>query len=321
MKCTGFLSIFMFVCLNSIPLLGGPVISTDCMELYYGDETKQRLHSWAAQDSALGVPEAHRRYVVTFPESIANENSMLAIHGLYNSPLWMKLIADIFQRQHMNSMVSRLSGHYESNANLMKRDIRWQTWLHEAERDLALAQKLGKKVVLAGHSTGALMLVWSAMKYPDAVKGMFLISPAFGVLPSTDFGAWFGDTTGITIGGNGGRLVTGHAGLEVGRAMTAFKHWLQQQSNKNEDFSYAAEKLRNIPIWIGNTCGDYIISQSESDRFFQALKQNSVAARQEFWVPLKYFVKHDAIGTVKNPHVNDMLTSMESFLLESVFKV
>ena len=73
---------------------------------------------------------------------------------------------------------------------MLKRTVRWEEWLADAEADLALAQDFGDKVVLMGHSTGALLLTWLAIRNPVKVAGLILFSPAFGVNSFARAGAW-----------------------------------------------------------------------------------------------------------------------------------
>ena len=52
--------------------------------------------------------------------------------------------------------VSRMRGHFDADRSVLGRTVRWEEWLAGRSADLALAQELGGKVVLMGHSTGGL---------------------------------------------------------------------------------------------------------------------------------------------------------------------
>jgi pimeloyl-ACP methyl ester carboxylesterase len=70
-----------------------------------------------------------------------------------------------------------MRGHFETDRSVLKRTVQWEEWLADAEADLALAQKLGGKVVLMGHSTGALLLTWLAIRNPEKIAGLILDRP------------------------------------------------------------------------------------------------------------------------------------------------
>ena len=63
-------------------------------------------------------------------------------------------LAKVVANHSVNTCVSRVRRPFEMNRSVLKRTVRWEEWLADAEADLA--QKLGGKVVLMGHSTGAL---------------------------------------------------------------------------------------------------------------------------------------------------------------------
>jgi pimeloyl-ACP methyl ester carboxylesterase len=68
-----------------------------------------------------------------------------------------------------------------------------------------------------GHSTGALLLTWLAIRNPDKVAGLILFSPAFGVHAFAQAGAWASYLTRIDLVTADGKVSTGHSGLEVHR--------------------------------------------------------------------------------------------------------
>ena len=63
-------------------------------------------------------------------------------------------LAEVVANHSVNTLVSRMRGHFETDRSVLKRTVRWEEWLADAEADFALAQKLGDNVVLMGHSTG-----------------------------------------------------------------------------------------------------------------------------------------------------------------------
>jgi pimeloyl-ACP methyl ester carboxylesterase len=66
---------------------------------------------------------------------------------------------------------------------------------------------------LMGHSTGALLLTWLAIRNPVKIAGLILFSPAFGVHSFAQAGALASYLTGIDLVTVGGMVSTGHSVL------------------------------------------------------------------------------------------------------------
>jgi hypothetical protein len=120
------------------------------------DDLKTQIALWFAADQRAGVPELHRRQLLLRSGSLDNPEptalSALVVHGLHDSPTGMTDLAEVVANHSVNTFVSRLRGHFETDRSVLNRTVRWDEWLADAEADLALAQKLGGKVVLMGHS-------------------------------------------------------------------------------------------------------------------------------------------------------------------------
>ena len=225
-------------------------------------------------------------------------------------------LAEVVANHSVNTFVSRMRGHFETDRSVLKRTVRWEEWLADAEADLALAQKLGGKVVLMGHSTGALLLTWLAIRNPVKIAGLILFSPAFGVHSFAQAGAWASYLTRIDLVTAGGKVSTGHSGLEVDRAARAFRAWLSANSRDGRPYTYASERLKDVPVWMANTAADIVIQKREARAFMEALKGNSSSAvsRKELWLPYSRVVRHDAIITPSNPDLPLIKESLREFL-------
>jgi pimeloyl-ACP methyl ester carboxylesterase len=268
----------------------------------------------------MGVPEPHRRQLLLRAGSLHSPEptalSALVIHGLHDSPKAMTDLAEVVAHRSVNTFVSRMRGHFETDRSVLKRTVRWQEWLADAEADLALAQKLGGKVVLMGHSTGALLLTWLAIRNPVKIAGLILFSPAFGVHSFAQAGAWASYLTRIDLVTAGGKVSTGHSGLEVGRAARAFRAWLSANSRDGRPYTYASERLKDVPVWMANTAADIVIQKREARAFIGALKGNSSSAvsRKDLWLPYSRVVRHDAIIMPSNPDLPLIKSSLRKFL-------
>jgi Exonuclease len=95
----------------------------------------------------VGVPEPHRRRLFLRAGSLDNPEptalSGLVIHRLHDSPKAMTGLAGVVANHSVNTFVSRMRGHFETDRSVLKRTVQWEEWLADAEADLALAQKLG----------------------------------------------------------------------------------------------------------------------------------------------------------------------------------
>jgi pimeloyl-ACP methyl ester carboxylesterase len=279
-----------------------------------------QLALWLAADQNMGVLEPHRRQLLLRAGSLDSPEqtplSALVIHGLHDSPKAMKDLAEVVANHSVNTLMSRMRGHFESDRSVLKRTVRWKQWLADAEADLDLVQKLGRKTVLMGHSTGALLLTWLAIRDPVNVAGLILLSPAFGVHSFAQAGAWASHLTRIDLVTAGGKVSTGHSGLEVDRAARAFRAWLIANSRDSRPYTYASERLKDVPVWMANTAVDIVIQKKEARAFIGALKRNNSSAvlREELWVPYSKVVLHDAIMMPSNPNWPLIKSSLREFL-------
>jgi pimeloyl-ACP methyl ester carboxylesterase len=136
-------------------------------------------------------------------------------------------LAEVVANHLVNALVSRMRGHFDRSICAQGNRA---GLLADTEVDFALAQKLGGEVVLMGHSTGALLLTWLAIRNPGKVARLILLSPAFGVHSLAQAGAWTAYLTRIDLVTADGEVSTGHSGLEVSRAARAFRAWLRANS-------------------------------------------------------------------------------------------
>ena len=268
----------------------------------------------------MGVPAPHRRQLLLRAGRFDNPEptalSALVVHGLHDSPKAMANLAEVVANHSVNALVSRMRGHFETDRSVLKRTVQWQEWLADTEVDLALAQKLGGKVVLMGHSTGALLLTWLAIRDPAKVAGLILFSPAFGVHLFAQAGAWASYLTRVDLVTAGGKVSTGHSGLEVDRAAQAFRAWLSANSRDGRPYTYASEQLKDVPVCMANTAADIVIQKREARAFMEAVKENdsSAISRKEMWLPYSRVVRHDAIIAPSNPDLSLIKNSLREFL-------
>lgn len=129
---------------------------------------------------------------------------LVTMHGLWHtsdqfSPSLERIIKQKGGRQ-FNTIELTLPGHiktklsdeYDSYMKLSiknKPEAEFGEWIEAMESTISLAKELGNKVILMGHSTGGLLSVIAAKKYPEIVSQLILIEPAIQVQRLRDVGS------------------------------------------------------------------------------------------------------------------------------------
>ena len=97
-------------------------------------------------------------------------------HGLYDSPDGQKDLAKLLHDKGMNVIMPLLPGHWSKDPTKLDR-VTFKDFIREEKRAIDMAKKMGKKVILAGHSTGGLLAVNAALS-DKSIAGLVLMAPA-----------------------------------------------------------------------------------------------------------------------------------------------
>ncbi len=103
--------------------------------------------------------------------------SILIMHGLFESPNYMRSLSLAFFEAGYNVINLRLAGHFEK-AKFSDLHVTAEDWQQNAEDGLRLARIVGDQVEILGYSTGGTLGVYLSLKYPQIIKKLYLISPA-----------------------------------------------------------------------------------------------------------------------------------------------
>jgi esterase/lipase len=103
---------------------------------------------------------------------------ILLIHGLTDSPYFMRPLAEFFRQQGFRVMAVLLPGHGTQPGDLL--DIHWQEWAQAVDYGAARLADEAEEVYLAGYSAGATLAVRHSL-LDSRVRGAFLYSPALSV--------------------------------------------------------------------------------------------------------------------------------------------
>lgn len=106
------------------------------------------------------------------------KNSALLIHGLNDSPYYLKDIAKTLFEQGYNVITVLLGGH-GLNLEDMK-EVSYLDWLNEVRWGLRIAGLLGENVTVGGFSAGGLLAVSASLEFSQ-IKNLLLFAPALKV--------------------------------------------------------------------------------------------------------------------------------------------
>lgn len=105
----------------------------------------------------------------------SGRTGVLLLHGLCGGPTEMRYIANGLARAGHTVHVPMFPGLGGSEDDLKK--ATWQDWVKAAEQALDEIAAECDTVMLAGHSTGAVIALLLAARYPDKVQSLALYSP------------------------------------------------------------------------------------------------------------------------------------------------
>lgn len=119
-----------------------------------------------------GVSHVENRPFLLHPEN-PNQKGVLLVHGFSSTPREMRALGERLCRNGYIVMGVRLPGHGTSPEDLRHRKI--AEWLQTAERGHQILQPLCQKISAVGISTGSLILLQLALRYP--LEKLALLSP------------------------------------------------------------------------------------------------------------------------------------------------
>lgn len=155
--------------------------------------------------------------------------AMLYLHGF--SASWYEgepLHRSLSQACGMNLYIPRLAAHGLETAQALK-DLRPDTLYQSALDALAIARKIGKRVVIVGTSTGASLALMLAARHPENIAGLLLFSP------------------NIRLKDAGARLLTRPWGLQLARLIkgTPFRETGEQDPFRSR-YWYTRYRLEGV---------------------------------------------------------------------------
>ncbi|MFA6433212.1 MAG: alpha/beta fold hydrolase [Elusimicrobiales bacterium] len=106
--------------------------------------------------------------------------TVVMIHGLADSPWYMRELGEILYQQGYNVVSILLPGHGTKPEDLLA--VTQQQWRQEVDRGLGIAAGLGERISLAGFSAGGSLALDALRRHPELkAEKLFLFSPALAM--------------------------------------------------------------------------------------------------------------------------------------------
>jgi len=236
---------------------------------------------------------SHEKHLpATFLQGHPTDYAVVLIHGLFESPFYVKGLTRNFQARGYNVVEPLLSKHWAKPLEKLN-EVRYQDWLADTLIDVRRAHKLGKKVILAGHSTGGLLAVYLAIQNPELVDGLLLWSPALAVTDPIYYGSYAGSHANGHINLNYNKLAhkppadPEHVPFYspfAGREVVRLEQNLLDEFRRN-NFTAGVSVIETkqimygsigVPVFLVMPEIDKVVSRPEVDTFFNSLQTPKV---------------------------------------------
>lgn len=150
--------------------------SYDVPPVVLGDDFQVSILKQEA--SLRPTPGTNKTFQWAFPDKRKTPLSLVSLHGFSATRKEISPIPEkIAEALQSNLFMTRLTGHGLGSEAMGL--VKAEDLLRDAEEAMAVANRMGDKTVLIGVSTGALLALEMAFKYPERVAGLILISPNF----------------------------------------------------------------------------------------------------------------------------------------------
>lgn len=230
----------------------------------------------AAEDSVPGVlPHATQKIVWLDPAEPARTHTVVVyVHGFSATRQETAPLSDtIAARLEANLFYVRLTGHGRSGRALAEATA--ADWVDDMAEALAVAERLGERVILIGTSTGGTLATWAASRpeWRERLEALVLLSPNFGVQAP---GSW---VFGLPWGGwVAGRLTGSERSWEPANELQG-RYWTTSYPLRAVEPMLAWVRYMDripldevvTPTWLGYSPADEVVSSVATERVFERL--------------------------------------------------
>ena len=205
-------------------------------------------------------------------------NTVIMIHGLTDSPWYMRKLGEILYRQGYNVISLLLPGHGTQPEDLTNATN--EEWRSEVDRGLRMAAGFGERISMAGFSTGGALSLDALRRYPELkLSKLFLFSPAIAINESNQ------ETVAL--------------GCQAPWLTTMIKGPYNEPADMVEDNPYRYNKMA-----INGVCQLYGVIQDNKAERAQILDNLDAAGTSVF------AVESDADATVSPAVVTDFMAAL-----------
>ncbi|MEI7843210.1 MAG: alpha/beta fold hydrolase [Gallionellaceae bacterium] len=113
-----------------------------------------------------------------------HQRGILLVHGLTDSPYFMRHLAAFFQQQGFRVMAILLPGHGTQPGDLL--NVRWQEWAKTVAYGVEQLALEVDEIYLGGYSAGGALSVYHSLQ-DERIRGLFLFAPALKISPKAAF--------------------------------------------------------------------------------------------------------------------------------------
>ncbi|MGD1900269.1 MAG: alpha/beta hydrolase, partial [Phormidesmis sp.] len=150
-------------------------------QAYSSDETKDEIDRLIVFSPTV-LRELDGNHPQVLHHGHVTENVIVLIHGLTDSPYYMRAIAQDFARAGFNVVLPLLPAHGLKRPGKAFHTLQHTDWIEHVNAVCDIAKSLGKKLSIGGLSTGGALSVYKAMTDPQLVTGgLFLYSAALDI--------------------------------------------------------------------------------------------------------------------------------------------
>lgn len=252
--------------------------------------------------------------------------AVLMLHGLYQSPKDQESLAQHFYKMGCNVLAPLLKGHWARDPQEFYK-ISEIDWILQSEASLQKVLELGDKILVVGHSTGALLALHLGLLYPEKINSLILFSPAIKLRYTTRVLSEFGALWGLDRMGKTGIDFEYDSYKKPAIAGVYVNRLIAQIFLNNESTRTSIYKSLRIRTLIFSTEEDDVISHSE----ILALKNKNSERVELMEFPRFSGVFHDNIQrgpldvvsnspkSWQNPFFKSVLEEIDRFLANSLF--
>lgn len=177
----------IFLALNSVGLLAQA-------ESPNREVAIQLMKALNEKEIAEDVPEIHRSEIIE--NTTPSCNTILMLHGLYESKNYLKGITQYFLSRNFNVVHVTSAGHFRPKNTRME-NVSFRDWKADARLGLKIAKNISSNVFVFGYSTGGTMASDLALNFPEDVKGLVYFAPALMLTGRTQMMVSTGKAFGI----------------------------------------------------------------------------------------------------------------------------